>query len=289
MTLCAWLVSFFSEDLIAQIDALVADVHARTGNELSGLLLVLSAKRAGEINFASFAAALLSGADVTVESSLDGGDAHAEVAEHAPGTRTRIKRQRGEQVLGAHVAAPGLLGNRGRPPQRLTGLGRLLWRPPAGQTSCSWEQFARGGAYRADPHSQLLQDGGGYPLMEKPDQLMMGAHLGGPVSGGFPPGRLQAAAARCAQPPGLRCAPPRVRKALPGRLLGYPYPLADLGPGTPALRASSTNWPISSSAPEASSSLTVRAASTRSSGAPGACWRTASTSSATLTAATSTT
>jgi hypothetical protein len=57
----------------------------------------------------------------------------------------------------------------------------------------------------------------------------------------------------------------------------------------PARRASSTNWPISSSAHEANSSLTVRAASTRSSGAPGACWRTVSTSSATLTAATSTT
>jgi hypothetical protein len=71
------------------------------------LLLTLSAKRAGEINFASFAAAPLPGADVTVESLLHGGDAHAEVAEHTPGTRTRIKRQRGEQVLGAHLAAPG--------------------------------------------------------------------------------------------------------------------------------------------------------------------------------------
>ena len=67
--LCAWLVSFFGDDLIAQINALVADIHAGTGNELFDLLLALSAKRAGRINFASFAAALLPGADVTVESS----------------------------------------------------------------------------------------------------------------------------------------------------------------------------------------------------------------------------
>jgi hypothetical protein len=134
MTLCAWLVSFFGEDLIAQIDALVADIHAGihagSANEFLDLLLALSAKRAGEINFASFAAALLCGADVTVEFFLNGGDAHAEVAEHPPGTRTRIKRQRGEELLGAHVAAPGLLGQRGRTLDRLTGLGRLLWRPP---------------------------------------------------------------------------------------------------------------------------------------------------------------
>jgi hypothetical protein len=228
----AWLVSFVGEDLIAQIDALVADIHAGTTHELFDLLLALSAKRAGEINFASFAAAPLSGADVTVESSLNGGDAHAEVAEHTSGTRTRVKRQRGEQVLGAHLAAPGLLGNRGRTLYRFTCLGRLLWRPLAGQTS-SREQFSCGGAHRVGPHSQLLQNGSGYPLMEEPDQLVMGAHLGGPVSGGLPPGRQQAAPHRCAQPPGLRCAPTRVRKALSGRLLGYPYPLADLGPGTP--------------------------------------------------------
>src|SRR5260370_12225564 len=133
MPLCAWLVSFCGEDLIAQIDALVADIHAGTGNQLFDLLLALSAKRAGEINFASFAAAPLPGADVAVEFFLNGGGAHAEVAEHTPGTRTRIKRQRGEEVLGAHVAGPGLLGNRGRTLYRLTGLGRLLWRPLAGQ------------------------------------------------------------------------------------------------------------------------------------------------------------
>src|SRR6266487_1976539 len=34
----AWLVSYFGEDLIAQIDALVADVHAGTANELFDLL-----------------------------------------------------------------------------------------------------------------------------------------------------------------------------------------------------------------------------------------------------------
>src|SRR5215472_3827286 len=191
--LCAWLVSFFGEDLIAQIDALVADIHAGTGNELFDLLLALPAKRAGEISFASPAAAPLPGADVTAEFFLNGGGAHAEVAEHAPGTRTRIKRQRGEEVLGAHAATPGLPGNRGRALHRLTGLGRLRWRPLAGQTSSSsWEQLSRGGAHRVGPHSQLLQNDGGYPLMEKPDQLVMGAHLGGPVRGGLPPGRLQA-------------------------------------------------------------------------------------------------
>jgi hypothetical protein len=232
----AWLVSFFGEDLIAQIDALVADIHPGTGNELFDLLLALSAKRAGEISLASSAAALLSGADVTVESFLNGGDAHTEVAEHAPGTRTRIKRQRGEQVLGADLIEPGPLREHGRPPDCLARLRRLLWRPPAGQTSSSsftWEQLSRGGAHRVGPHSQLRQHGSGYPLMGKPDQQVMGAHLGGPVSGGLPPGRLHAAPAGCAQPPGFRCGPPRVPKALPGRLLGYPYPLADLGPGTP--------------------------------------------------------
>ena len=47
----AWLVSFFGEDLIAQIDALVADkhtgtgnIHAGTANELFDLLLALSTK-----------------------------------------------------------------------------------------------------------------------------------------------------------------------------------------------------------------------------------------------------
>src|SRR4029077_18618640 len=133
--------------------------------------------------------------DVTVEFSLNGGGAHAEVAEHTPGTRTRIKRQRGEGVRGAHVAAPGLLCYRGRTLQRLTGLGRLLWRPLAGQASSSGGQLSRGCAPPLRPHSQLLQNGGGSPLMEKPDQQVMGARLGGPVSGGLPPGRLQAAPA----------------------------------------------------------------------------------------------
>ena len=59
------------------------------------------------------------------------------MAEHPPGTRTRIKRQRSEQVLGAHLAAPGLLGHRGRTLHRLTGPSRLRWRPPAGQASTS--------------------------------------------------------------------------------------------------------------------------------------------------------
>ena len=171
----------------------------RRRHELFDLLLALSAKRAGGINFAPFATALLSLADVTVELFLNDGDAHAEMAEHTPGTRTRITRQRGEEVLGVDVATPGLLCNRGRTLHRLTGLGRLLWRPLAGPTSFSWEQLSRGGAYRLGPHSQLLQNGGGYPLMEKPDQLVMGAHLGGPVSGGLPPGCLQAAPGRCAQ------------------------------------------------------------------------------------------
>jgi hypothetical protein len=184
---CAWLVSCFGNDLIAQIDALVADIHAGSSNELFDLLLALPAKRAGKIGLASFAAALLPGADVTVESFLDRGDVHAEAAEHPPGARTRIKHQRGEQVLGAHLAAPGLLGNRGRQPDRRTGLGRLLWRPLAGPTSffsSSGEQLLRGGAHRVGPHSKLLQNGGGYPFMQKPDQLVLGAHLGGPVRGG---------------------------------------------------------------------------------------------------------
>ena len=34
------------DDFIAQLDALVADVHSRTSNELLNLLLALSAKRA---------------------------------------------------------------------------------------------------------------------------------------------------------------------------------------------------------------------------------------------------
>src|SRR5258708_11398399 len=130
MTLCAWLVSFFGEDLLAQIDALVANIHAGTGNQLFDLLLALSAKRAGEINFASFAAAPLPGADVAVEFFLNGGGAHAEGAEHTPRTRTRIKRQRGEEVLGGHVPRPGLLGNRRRTPYRLPGPRRLFWPPP---------------------------------------------------------------------------------------------------------------------------------------------------------------
>jgi len=113
---CAWPIPFFGNDLVAQIDALVADRHAGTGNELFDLLLALSAKRAGELGSASFAATLLSGADVTVEPPLESGDAHTEVAEHTPGPRTRIKRQRGEQVLGAHFAAPALLSDRGRTP-----------------------------------------------------------------------------------------------------------------------------------------------------------------------------
>jgi hypothetical protein len=57
-------------------------------------------------------------------------------------------------------------------------------------------------------------------------------------------------------------------KALPGRLLGYPIRWPISVQEHPARRASSTNWPISSSAHEASSSLTVRATSTRSAARP---------------------
>src|SRR5215475_5890156 len=209
-------------------------MHAGTSDELLDLLLALSAKRAGEINLASLAATLLPRADVAVESLLNGGAAHAQMAEHTPGPRTRIKHHRGEQVLCAHLAAPSPLRYPGGPLHSLHGLGRYQCRPLAGQTfSPSWEQLTRGGAHLLGPHSQLLQHGGGYPLMEEPHQLVMGAYLACPVSGGLSPGRLHAARGRCAQPPALRCAPPRVRKALPGRLLGHAYPLADLGPGTP--------------------------------------------------------
>jgi hypothetical protein len=51
--------------------------------------------------------------------------ASALLAEHTPGARTRIKRQRGEQVLGAHLAAPGLLGNRG-PPRAVHDPGKIV-------------------------------------------------------------------------------------------------------------------------------------------------------------------
>ena len=153
----------------------------KPGNELFGLFLALSAKRAGAVSFAPLATALLSGADVTLEPFPDGGAADTEAAEHTPGTRIRIKRQHGEEVLGAHVAAPCLPGDRGCTPQRLTGLGRLLWRLLAGQTSSTWEQLSRGGAHPLGPHPQLFQHGGGDPLIEKPDQLVMSAHLSGPV------------------------------------------------------------------------------------------------------------
>src|SRR5258708_1556588 len=130
MTLCAWLVSFFGEDLIAQIDALVADIHAGTGNQLFDLLLALSAKRAGEINFASFAAAPLPGADVAVEFFLNGGRGHARVAEHTPGTRTRVKRQRREGGLGGPRPGPRPLGKPRRTLDRPPRPGRALSRRP---------------------------------------------------------------------------------------------------------------------------------------------------------------
>src|SRR5260370_17270328 len=99
MTLCAWLVSFFCEDLIAQIDALVADIHAGTGNQLFDLLLALSAKRAGEINFASFAAAPLPGADVAVEFFLNGGRAPPPGASPTPHNPTTRHRPRTHHLL----------------------------------------------------------------------------------------------------------------------------------------------------------------------------------------------
>jgi hypothetical protein len=37
---------FFFNDLVAQVDALITDVHARAGNELFDLLLGLAAERA---------------------------------------------------------------------------------------------------------------------------------------------------------------------------------------------------------------------------------------------------
>jgi hypothetical protein len=47
--------SVFADDLVAAIDALVADVHTWTGDELVDLLLALSAKRAPEIRLRSWA------------------------------------------------------------------------------------------------------------------------------------------------------------------------------------------------------------------------------------------
>ena len=287
----AWLVSFFGEDLIAQIDALVADVHAGTGNELLDLLLALSAKRAGEIGFASLAAALLSGATLTVEFFLHGGDAHAEVAEHTPGTRTRIKRQRGEQVLGADLIDPGPLRELGRPPEHLTGLGRLLWRPPAGQilplpgTALARRRATRRPALpaaperqRLPPHGKARSAGDGCPP-RRPRQRRPPAWP--------PPGSPRPVRSTCSS----RSA---VRAAAGPQSAPWPPAWIPLSAGrsrsrnTPARRASSTNRPISSSAHEASSSLTIRAASTRSSGAAGACWHSASANSAALTVSTST-
>jgi hypothetical protein len=40
------LVTLFGDDVVAQIDALVADVHARTGDQLLDLLLGLAAEAA---------------------------------------------------------------------------------------------------------------------------------------------------------------------------------------------------------------------------------------------------
>src|SRR5215469_9128446 len=64
-------------------------MHAGTGNELFDLCPALSAKRAGEIGFASFAAALLSGADVTVELFLKADDAQAGHANQDQGPARR--------------------------------------------------------------------------------------------------------------------------------------------------------------------------------------------------------
>jgi len=45
----------FADDLVAAINALVADVHTWTGDELVHLLLALAAKRAREIGLRSWA------------------------------------------------------------------------------------------------------------------------------------------------------------------------------------------------------------------------------------------